>query len=49
MQELRHLGVGMVRVNVRWSLIAPDPTSRTRPNFNASDPNAYPARRLGPV
>jgi hypothetical protein len=48
MQELRHLGVGMVRVNVRWSLIAPDPTSRTRPNFNASNPNAYPAGAWAP-
>src|SRR5437764_3216819 len=44
MQELRHLGVTMVRLNVRWSLIAPDPTSRRRPRFNASDPNAYPAK-----
>jgi hypothetical protein len=42
LQELRHLGVTMVRLNVRWSLIAPSPQSRTRPNFNAADPNAYP-------
>ena len=41
-QELRHLGVTMVRLNVRWSFIAPDPNSRIRPNFNAADPNAYP-------
>ena len=27
---------------VRWSDFAPSPTSRTRPNFNAADPNAYP-------
>jgi hypothetical protein len=32
----------MVRLNVRWSFVAPDPTSRIRPNFNAADPNAYP-------
>jgi hypothetical protein len=42
MQELRHLGVTIVRMNVRWSVIAPSSTSRTRPNFNAADPNAYP-------
>ena len=42
MQELRHLGVKMVRVNLRWSFVAPDPMSRRRPNFNAADPNAYP-------
>src|SRR5437588_12452446 len=42
LQELRHLGVTMVRLNVRWSFIAPDPNSRIRPNFNAADPNAYP-------
>jgi hypothetical protein len=43
LQEFRHLGVGMVRMLVRWSAIAPDPTSHTRPQFDATDPNAYPA------
>jgi hypothetical protein len=43
LQELRHLGVTMVRLNVRWSFFAPNPQSRKRPNFNAADPNAYPA------
>jgi hypothetical protein len=43
LQELRHLGVTMVRLNVRWSMIAPSPKSFTRPHFNAADPNAYPA------
>ncbi len=42
LQELRHLGVNTVRLGIKWSTIAPAPTSRTRPNFNASDPNAYP-------
>jgi Cellulase (glycosyl hydrolase family 5) len=42
LQEARHLGVNTVRLAIRWSTIAPSPTSRTRPNFNASDPNAYP-------
>jgi hypothetical protein len=43
LQELRHLGVTMVRLNVRWSFIAPDPKSFIRPHFNAADSNAYPA------
>jgi hypothetical protein len=43
LQELRHLGVGMVRIEVRWSLWAPRPTSRVPPNFNPTDPSAYPA------
>jgi hypothetical protein len=38
----------MVRLNVRWSFIAPDVKSRRRPRFNASDPNAYPAQNWGP-
>ncbi len=46
--EVRHLGVNMVRVSLRWSLIAPAPNSRRRPKFNASDPNAYPPRNWAP-
>src|SRR5437660_6178533 len=48
LQELRHLGVTMVRVNIRWSFIAPQGESRKRPHFNASDPNAYPAAAWAP-
>jgi hypothetical protein len=40
---LKTLGVQRVRVNVLWSSIAPQPTSRTEPaNFNAGDPADYP-------
>ena len=46
--EMRHLGVEMVRVTVRWSYIAPSGGSRHRPSFNAADPNAYPARNWAP-
>jgi hypothetical protein len=45
---LRSLGVDRVRVSVLWRLLAPDPTSRTRPTFGAggaSDPAAYPAAK----
>jgi hypothetical protein len=43
LQQMRHIGVQMVRVSLRWSLLAPSAGSRTRPHFNASDPNAYPS------
>ena len=48
LQEMRHLGVEMVRVTVRWSYIAPNPLSFRRPSFNATDPNAYPAINWAP-
>jgi hypothetical protein len=48
LQELRHLGVTMVRLNVRWSTIAPSPNSRSRPNFNAANPNSYPPGAWAP-
>jgi hypothetical protein len=48
LQEMRHIGVQMVRMSVRWSLIAPSPNSRTRPAFNASNPNAYPSGSWAP-
>jgi hypothetical protein len=43
LQKLREFGVDIVRVSVRWSAIAPNPVSRTRPRrFNAANPGAYP-------
>src|SRR5438309_617466 len=41
LKEMRHLGVEMVRVTVRWSAIAPAGGSRHRPSFNATNPDAY--------
>jgi hypothetical protein len=43
LEALRHLGVGVVRVTVGWSSIAPSPRSHRRPSFDAADPSAYPA------
>lgn len=43
MDQLHDLGVDDVKVSVVWSLIAPDPNSRTKPDFDATDPAAYPA------
>jgi hypothetical protein len=41
---LRALGVGVVRVALRWNEIAPDPSLRTAPpGFNAANPDSYPA------
>jgi hypothetical protein len=42
MDTLRYLGVDRVRVTVFWNLIAPNPASRDRPRFDATDPAAYP-------
>jgi hypothetical protein len=42
--QLASLGVTRVRVNVKWSTIAPNPTSRTMPaKFNPLNPADYPA------
>ena len=49
MQEFRQLGATTVRVIVPWAQIAPSPTKTKKPNFNATDPNAYPKAGLGPV
>ena len=40
--ELAALGVDWVRITAGWSVIAPDPTSPIRPDFDAEDPGAYP-------
>lgn len=41
--QFRELGANAVRVIVPWSQIAPKSRSRKKPNFDANDPNAYPA------
>src|SRR3954447_439399 len=42
LDELRDLGVDVIRANVIWNRYAPSPTSKTKPSFDATDPNAYP-------
>jgi hypothetical protein len=42
-QQFRDLGANTVRVILPWSLIAPSSGKTKKPNFNATDPNAYPA------
>ncbi len=43
LQTFKTLGVSRVRVGMYWSHLAPSSSSTRRPNFNASDPGAYPA------
>jgi hypothetical protein len=43
MDTLRYLGVDRVRVTVFWNLVAPSSASRSRPHFDATDPDAYPS------
>ena len=47
LQEIRELGVDRVRVLVYWRDVAPAPTSKRRPDFDAADPNGYPAGAWG--
>lgn len=42
LEQMASLGVDVVKVSLVWQLIAPDADSRHRPNFDATDPAAYP-------
>ncbi len=42
LDELKALGVDRLRVSVFWKIVAPEPQSRQKPDFDASDPGAYP-------
>jgi hypothetical protein len=49
LQAMRNLGVDRVRLSVRWSEIAPAPNSYRAPkHFDASNPDAYPAKNWAP-
>jgi Cellulase (glycosyl hydrolase family 5) len=41
LNEVKDLGVDTLRIEVKWNEVAPAPSSRTKPRFNASDPAAY--------
>jgi Cellulase (glycosyl hydrolase family 5) len=43
LDEIRAFGVTQVRQLVYWNDFAPRPSRRTKPSFNASNPDAYPA------
>jgi hypothetical protein len=48
LDQLKALGVDQLHIYMHWADIAPDPTSMTRPDFDASDPAAYPASAWAP-
>jgi hypothetical protein len=43
MNLLQSLGVGVVRLDMNWSAVAPDAPSLHKPVFDAGNPGAYPA------
>lgn len=43
LQQMKSLGVGVVKASLIWSLVAPDPNGHQKPNFDASNPSAYPS------
>ena len=47
LDQITSFGVTRVRQLVYWRDYAPDPDSKTRPSFDASDPNAYPPGTWG--
>lgn len=42
LERTKTLGIQRIRVTAGWSVIAPDPDSATRPDFDDTDPAAYP-------
>ena len=43
LEELRlYMGADTLRIEVKWNEVAPSPTARTKPSFDASNPAAYP-------
>jgi hypothetical protein len=42
LEELRdRMGVDTLRVEVKWNEVAPEPSARSKPRFDASDPSQY--------
>jgi hypothetical protein len=42
LNEIAALGADALRIEVKWSEVAPDPSANTQPVFDATDPAAYP-------
>jgi hypothetical protein len=47
-RQFRALGASTARIILPWSQIAPDPRSFAKPNFDATNPNAYPGVNWAP-
>ena len=43
LDQFKSLGASIVKVRVQWRDYAPAPTAHTEPDFDATDPSAYPA------
>lgn len=41
LEQMQHLGVKALRVELNWDTVAPDPTSATTPTFEATNPGSY--------
>ena len=48
LDEMRALGVDVVKVRVQWDRLAPAPNAEARPAFDPRDPGAYPAEAWAP-
>jgi hypothetical protein len=46
--QVRALGARVIRVFVQWSSVAPRPNATSKPHFDASNPDAYPAANWAP-
>jgi hypothetical protein len=42
LNEIKALGADALRIEVKWTEVAPDPTANSQPSFDATDPGAYP-------
>ena len=49
LNQFKALGADVVKVRVEWRDVAPDPSSRRRPAFDATDPGSYPRGAWDPV
>lgn len=49
LDEIKAFGVTHVRQLVYWRQFSARPTSKTKPTFDMTDPNAYPAGTWGPL
>ncbi|HWE33948.1 MAG TPA: hypothetical protein VG410_10715 [Solirubrobacteraceae bacterium] len=42
LEQMASLGVEQVKISMVWGLVAPNPDSTSKPNFDATNPAAYP-------
>jgi len=48
-EQMEHLGVKALRVELYWAGVAPRPTSATRPGFDATNPSSYNWSQYDPI